>query len=33
MHNHECTFDYGLAWQQHAEKIMPKVEKEKVEKL
>jgi len=33
MHNHDCTFNYGLEWKQHANKIMPKVEKEKVEKL
>jgi hypothetical protein len=33
MHNHNCTFDYGLEWKQNADKIMPKVEKEKVEKL
>ena len=33
MHAHDCTFDYGLDWQKYAEKTMPKVEKEKVEKL
>ena len=33
MHAHDCKFDYGLVWQKHAEKAMPKVEKEKVEKL
>jgi hypothetical protein len=33
MHDHSCTFDYGLDWKKHAEKTMPKVEKEKVSKL
>uniref|UniRef100_A0A6C0H3C5 AN1-type domain-containing protein n=1 Tax=viral metagenome TaxID=1070528 RepID=A0A6C0H3C5_9ZZZZ len=33
MHNHSCTFDYGLDWKKNAEKTMPKVEKEKVSKL